>query len=79
MDIAEQRGKATIHYNIQCVGADLDAGIVHLKNSLTGVHFDDKADVVFACDGAFSAVRYNAMQKTDRFDYSQDFIDDGYR
>jgi len=79
MDIAEQRGKATIHYNIQCVGADLEAGIVHLKNSLTAEHFDDKADVVFACDGAFSAVRYNAMQKTDRFDYSQDFIDDGYR
>lgn len=79
MDIAEQRGKATIHYNIQCVGADLEAGIVHLKNSLTGEDFDDKADVVFACDGAFSAVRYNAMQKTDRFDYSQDFIDDGYR
>ncbi len=79
MDIAEQRGKATIHYNIQCVGADLEAGIVHLKNSLTGEHFDDKADVVFACDGAFSAVRYTAMQKTDRFDYSQDFIDDGYR
>jgi len=79
MDIAEQRGKATIHYNIQCVGADLEAGIVHLKNSLSGEHFDDKADVVFACDGAFSAVRYNAMQKTDRFDYSQDFIDDGYR
>jgi kynurenine 3-monooxygenase len=51
MDIAEQRGKATIHYNIQCVGADLEAGIVHLKNSLTGEHFDDKADVVFACDG----------------------------
>ncbi len=79
MDIAETKGKATIHYNIQCVGADLEAGIVHLKNSLTGEHFDDKADVVFACDGAFSAVRYNAMQKTDRFDYSQDFIDDGYR
>lgn len=79
MDLAEQRGKATIHYNIQCVGADLEAGIVHLKNSLTGEHFDDKADAVFACDGAFSAVRYNAMQKTDRFDYSQDFIDDGYR
>ena len=39
----------------------------------------DEADVIFACDGAFSAVRYNGMQKLDRFDYLQDYIDDGYK
>ncbi len=79
MDIAEQKGNATIHYNTKCTGANLKEGIVHLKNTETGETFDAQADVVFACDGAFSAVRYNAMQKTDRFDYSQDFIDDGYK
>ena len=79
MDIAEQKGNAEIVYNKQCTGADLEAGIVYLKDTQTGETMEDKADVVFACDGAFSAVRYHAMQKTDRFDYSQDFIDDGYR
>lgn len=79
MDIAEQKGNAEIVYNKQCTGADLEAGIVYLKDTQTRETMEDQADVVFACDGAFSAVRYNAMQKTDRFDYNQDFIDDGYR
>jgi kynurenine 3-monooxygenase len=35
--------------------------------------------VVFAADGAFSNVRYNSMQKMQRFTYSQNFIADGYR
>lgn len=79
MDIAEEKGGATIHYNHQCVGANLKEGIISLKNTVSGEIIEAKADVVFACDGAFSAVRYEAMQKTDRFDFSQDFIDDGYR
>lgn len=79
MDIAEDKGNTKIHYNTKCVGADLDAGIVYLENTSTGERFQDQADVVFACDGAFSAVRYKAMQKSDRFDYMQDFIDDGYK
>ncbi|WP_066759835.1 FAD-dependent oxidoreductase [Crocinitomix algicola] len=79
MDIAEEKGNTKIQYNAKCIGADLAAGIVYLENTETGEKFQDQADVVFACDGAFSAVRYQAMQKTDRFDYSQDFIDDGYK
>ncbi|MGB0887717.1 MAG: FAD-dependent oxidoreductase [Vicingaceae bacterium] len=79
MDIAETHGGATIHYNEKCTGADLENGIVYLENSETKEKSEHKADVVFACDGAFSAVRYNAMQKLDRFEYSQHFINDGYR
>lgn len=79
MDIAETEGKATIHYQHQCIGVDLAAGRVRFENLLTKEIVEDQADVVFACDGAFSAIRYLGMQKLDRFDYSQDFIDDGYR
>lgn len=79
MDIAEKEGNATIHYKHQCVGVDLKAGIVRFQNTETNEMLEDQADVVFACDGAFSAIRYKGMQKLDRFDYSQDFIDDGYR
>lgn len=78
MDIAEKYGNATIHYNSPCVDVELDEGIVHIKNE-AGEIIKDHADVVFAADGAFSAVRYNGMQKLDRFDYSQEYIDDGYR
>lgn len=79
MDIAEQTGGAKIFYDHKCVDVDLEAGKVVLQNYVTGETVEDSADVVFAADGAFSAVRYNGMQKLDRFDYMQDYIDDGYK
>lgn len=79
MDIAEKHGNATIHYNHDCKRVDLKNGIVYLKNTLTGVDIEAHADLIFAADGAFSAVRYNSMQKLDRFNYSQNYIADGYR
>ena len=79
MDIAEQYGGAKIHYNEKCYDADLKNGIVYLENTITGKKSEHKSDVVFATDGAFSAVRYNAMQKLPRFDFSQKYIEDGYR
>lgn len=79
MDLAEENGKAKIVYNKLCIGANLEEGIVYLEDTLTGEKMEDKADVVFACDGAFSAVRYKAMQLSERFNYSQDFIQDGYK
>lgn len=79
MDIAEKEGGATIHYNEKCTGADLENGIIYLENYLTKEKSEHQSDVIFACDGAFSAIRYNAMQKLDRFQYSQNYIEDGYR
>ena len=79
MDIAEKHGKATIHYNHDCLKTDLNKGIAYIKNNLTGEEFEAQADVIFAADGAFSAVRYNSMQKLNRFNYSQNYIADGYR
>ena len=79
MDIAEEFGDAQIQYNIECTGVNTDEGIVSLRNTKTGEEFTDQADVVFAADGAFSAVRYHSFQKKDRFNFSQRFIEDGYR
>lgn len=79
MNIAESDGGATIHYNHKCTDVDIENGIAYFTNTKTGEKIEHQSDLIFACDGAYSAVRYNAMQKLDRFDYSQDFIDDGYR
>jgi kynurenine 3-monooxygenase len=78
MDIAEENG-AEIFYDKKCTGTNLENGIVYLQNTETGKISEVQSDLVFATDGAFSAVRYNAMQKLDRFQYSQNYIDDGYR
>ena len=79
MDVAENFGGAEIFYNEKCIDADLEKGIVKVENTITGEVQEIKSDIVFAADGAFSAVRYNAMQKTDRFQYSQHYVEDGYR
>jgi kynurenine 3-monooxygenase len=79
MDIAENYGNATIHYNHDCTKVELDSGKVHLRNTITGEEIVKQADLIFGADGAFSAVRYTSMQKLDRFNYSQNYIADGYR
>lgn len=79
IDIAQKHGNATIHFDTECKNVDVNQGIVFLKNSLSGEEFQIQADLIFAADGAFSAVRYNSMQKLDRFQYSQNYIADGYR
>lgn len=81
MSIAEREGQGnvTIHYNHKCLDADTQTGEVTLENTENGEVFTHQSDLVFACDGAFSAVRYHALQKTDRFNYSQEYIPDGYR
>jgi kynurenine 3-monooxygenase len=79
MDLAESSGNAVIKYRHKCFDVDFESGTVHIENSETGEKFKHSADVVFACDGAYSAVRYSGFQKLDRFDFSQDYIDDGYR
>lgn len=79
MDIAENQGKATIHYNHQCIKVDMENGIAWFKNKITGETIEKKSDLIFAADGAFSAIRYTGMQKADRFNFSQNYIADGYR
>ena len=79
MDIAEEKGGAEIHYNQKCYNVDLKNGIAYFENTITKEKTKHKSDVIFATDGAFSAVRYNAMQKLPRFQYSQNYIEDGYK
>jgi kynurenine 3-monooxygenase len=79
MDIAERDGNTQIKFSEECIGADLKNGTIHLKNTETGKLSEHTSDVVFGTDGAFSSIRYNAFQKTDRFTYSQNYIEDGYR
>lgn len=79
MELAEEFGDTTIHCNENCIGTDLENGIVYLENTMTGKKSEIKSDVVFATDGAFSAVRYRSMQKKNGFNFNQRFIEDGYR
>lgn len=76
---AQQKGNAHILFEHECISADVKNGTITVKNLNTNELIHDSADVLFAADGAFSAIRYKALQKTQGFNYSQRFIEDGYR
>ena len=79
LSIAEETNNVEISFNHQCIGANLEEGIVYLKDTQKGKEKTHKSDVIFGTDGAFSTIRYNALQKLNRFNYSQEYIEDGYR
>jgi kynurenine 3-monooxygenase len=75
IDTAESHG-VKFHFNFKCIGIDFERTIAYVENNYTSL--DIHSDLIFGADGAFSAVR-SAMQKTDRFNYSQDYIPHGYK
>jgi kynurenine 3-monooxygenase len=79
MTIAEDKGDAKIHFNMECVDVDMNAGKATFQNTVTGELVHAEADLIFAADGSFSAARYKGMQRTDRFNFSQNYIPDGYK
>jgi kynurenine 3-monooxygenase len=79
LEIAGQNENVDLNFDVDCVFADTKTGKFKLKNNLTGKESEHQTDLLFATDGAFSAVRYHGFQKLDRFSYSQNYIEDGYR
>ncbi len=78
LNAAEKHKTVRLHFNMKCIGVDLNASSVTLKNTATGQTSTASGDIVVSADGAFSAVR-RAMQKLDRFDYQQDYLAHGYK
>lgn len=75
MNKAEMLG-VDFHFEHRITKVDLEKTTLTIENDHGTV--DRKFDLIIGADGAFSAVR-GAMQITDRFDYSQDYIDHGYK
>lgn len=75
LNTAEAHG-VKFFFEHKCLGIDFEQTIAYIthNDSTQGV----KSDFIFGTDGAFSAVR-SAMQKTDRFNYSQEYIPHGYK
>jgi kynurenine 3-monooxygenase len=60
-----------------CTDADVATGTAIFKRA-DGSESRVQGDLLIGADGAFSAVR-GAMQKTDRFEYSQSYLGHGYK
>ncbi|MFS4416274.1 FAD-dependent oxidoreductase [Maribacter sp. 2307ULW6-5] len=77
IDLAEGAG-AQFRFNEKVWDIDLPEATFYTGASEKGEWRAHAYDMVFGCDGAFSRVRHK-MQRRSRFDYSQDFIDVGYK
>jgi kynurenine 3-monooxygenase len=77
MTAAEAHG-VTIHFNQRCTGADFHTGAVRLRDEETRRETIVESDTVIGTDGSASAMR-SAMLPTHRFNFSQDYLDYGYK
>lgn len=77
IDLAEQEG-AHFRFEEKVWDVKLPEAKLYTGATEKGEWQEYQYDMIFGCDGAFSRVRHK-MQRRSRFDYSQDFIDVGYK
>lgn len=78
LEAADEYDTVSLRFNERCLDVDLDAPAAHFEHEHTSERTTINADVIIGADGAFSAVR-SRMQKLDRFDFSQSYLDCGYK
>ena len=77
MNLAGEQENVNMHFNYKCVDVDLksaSATFEHNDGNLKNVD----ADMIIGADGAYSVIR-SKMIKQDRFQYSQHYIEHGYK
>jgi kynurenine 3-monooxygenase len=77
MNAAESRG-VKIHFRQRCTGIDLRTGQLRIRDERDGTERSIYAEVVIGCDGSASAIR-GEMLKLNRFNFSQEYLDYGYK
>ena len=77
IDLAEDQG-VEFRFNEKVWDVELPEAKIFTGETERSEWKSYQFDMVFGCDGAFSRVRHR-MQRRSRFDYSQDFIDVGYK
>ena len=77
IDLAEKEG-VQFRFEEKVWDVNLPEASLYTGETEKGDWKEYKFDLVFGCDGAFSRIRHK-MQRRSRFDYSQDFIDVGYK
>ncbi|MCB2380022.1 FAD-dependent monooxygenase [Hymenobacter sp. BT635] len=78
LGLAEADPRIRLHFNQQCLSLDPRTRQLELRDTITGQEQHTTFRRLFGTDGAFSAVR-SALQKTERYNYSQSYLDYGYK
>ncbi len=75
--LAEEAG-VVFRFDEKVWDVDLPEAKIYTGETEKGAWQEYAFDVIFGCDGAFSRVRHK-MQRRSRFNYSQEFLDAGYK
>lgn len=78
LEIADQNDHVQLHFEEKCLGLNTKDLTVSFENQQTKGQQNQSADLIFATDGAFSAIR-SSLQRRPRFNYSQDYLAHGYK
>lgn len=78
MNLSEPNPDITYHFGYQATDVNLHSNQVQLRNIESGEVSTIQPDLLFGADGAYSVVR-GAMQKTERFNYEQSYLEYGYK
>jgi kynurenine 3-monooxygenase len=78
LKIAGEFENVHLNFEHRCLHVETDKPVIHFEHEPTKTSKTVEADLIFGTDGAFSAVRY-AMQRTDRFNYRQHYLEHGYK
>ena len=78
LDGAARYDNVKYRFEHRCVDVDVERPSVTAVKSAGGRAVEFDTDLVIGCDGAFSVVR-GALQRLDRFNYSQSYLDHGYK
>ena len=78
LQVADNLDNVHFYFHKKCLGLDLENCEIRFEDDLSKERTTHHFDYIFGTDGAFSAVR-NSLQKLPRFNYSQSYLDYGYK
>ncbi|MBP7272984.1 MAG: FAD-dependent monooxygenase [Saprospiraceae bacterium] len=81
LDEAEKYPNLKLHFNQNCINADLTRGIAQFENTITQQKISIEGQTIIGTDGSGSAVRQSLFANSAnlRFNFQQSFLEHGYK
>lgn len=76
---ADKHPNISFFFDQRCERVDLKNKSVHFINDKTLTNSTIAYDLIFGADGAFSALRLSMMLQSDKMNYSQSYLEHGYK
>jgi kynurenine 3-monooxygenase len=78
IECSEKKYGVEYNFNERCTDVDFTSNSLTFENTNEKIITKVFPEFVFGADGAFSSIRY-AMQRTERFNYVQSYLEYGYK